>query len=68
MRPAEYRPCTADPVNLLQCHHDEIRMGNDPLPRLSRWFAAHCDGKGEHQHGTSIQTTDNTIFLAWAER
>ena len=34
-------------------------MSNDLLARLSRWFAAHCDGEWEHHHGVSIQTTDN---------
>jgi hypothetical protein len=34
-------------------------MPDDPLPRLTRWFAAHCDGEWEHGHGISITTTDN---------
>jgi Immunity protein 53 len=34
-------------------------MNNDLLSKLSRWFAAHCDGEREHQHGFSIETTDN---------
>jgi hypothetical protein len=34
-------------------------MTDDLLPKLSRWFAAHCDGEREHHHGVSIRTTDN---------
>jgi Immunity protein 53 len=34
-------------------------MSNDLLSKLSRWFAAHCDGEREHHHGISIETTDN---------
>ena len=29
------------------------------IARLSRWFAAHCDGEREHHHGISIESTDN---------
>lgn len=29
------------------------------LARLSRWFAAHCDGVREHHHGVRIDSTDN---------
>jgi hypothetical protein len=35
------------------------KMTNDLLSKLSRWFAAHCDGEREHHHGISIVTTDN---------
>jgi hypothetical protein len=34
-------------------------MGSDLLPRLMRWYAAHCDGEWEHGGGISITTTDN---------
>jgi hypothetical protein len=34
-------------------------MPADALSRLSRWFAAHCDGEREHHHGLSITSTDN---------
>src|ERR1700757_3448004 len=34
-------------------------MTQDLLPRLSRWFASHCDGEREHHYGIFIQTTDN---------
>lgn len=34
-------------------------MPADTLARLSRWFAAHCDGEREHHHGLSIISTDN---------
>jgi Immunity protein 53 len=34
-------------------------MTEDLLPRLSRWFASHCDGEREHHYGILIQTTDN---------
>jgi hypothetical protein len=34
-------------------------MSSDLLSKLSRWFAAHCDGEREHHHGISIETTDN---------
>jgi len=34
------------------------RIAKDPLS-LSRWFAAHCGGEGEHHHGISIEITDN---------
>jgi len=34
-------------------------MPADALSRLSHWFAAHCDGEREHQHGLSIVSTDN---------
>ena len=34
-------------------------MNNDLLPKLTCWFAAHCDGEWEHDRGISITTTDN---------
>jgi len=34
-------------------------MTNNLLSKLSRWFAAHCDGEWEHDRGISITTTDN---------
>jgi len=34
-------------------------MTHDLLPRLTRWFAAHCDGEWEHSQGISIVSTDN---------
>jgi hypothetical protein len=38
-------------------------MTKDLLPRLSRWYAAHCSGEWEHQYGVSIQTIDNPGWL-----
>ncbi len=32
---------------------------NDDLAFISRWFAARCDGRWEHQFGISIETIDN---------
>jgi hypothetical protein len=34
-------------------------MSQDALLRLSRWFAAHCDGEWEHHQGISIESCDN---------
>lgn len=32
---------------------------SEVLQDLQDWYAAHCDGEWEHQHGISLETTDN---------
>jgi Immunity protein 53 len=32
---------------------------DDLLQALQEWFARHCDGEREHNHGISIETCDN---------
>ena len=34
-------------------------MPADALTRLSRWYAAHCDGEREHHHGITLTSLDN---------
>jgi hypothetical protein len=34
-------------------------MPADALTRLSRWYAAHCDGEREHHHGITVTSLDN---------
>lgn len=34
-------------------------MHNDSLAWLMSWYARHCDGDWEHEHGVKIETLDN---------
>jgi hypothetical protein len=34
-------------------------MSLEALQQLQAWFAKRCDGEWEHDHGISVQSTDN---------
>lgn len=35
------------------------RVRSEGLQQLQSWFAEQCNGEWEHDHGISVQTTDN---------